>query len=75
MKQWWVKLPRYIKDQILICELNVYNFSKTKYVTSEERMLISMSIWLGNKINNGQIHNLTTFQKGLKILLGQRASS
>lgn len=71
----WVKLPKYIKDQILICELSVSNSSKTKCVTAEEKMLISMSIWLGNKTKNRQIHNLITFQKGLKILLGQRASS
>lgn len=71
----WVKLPKYVKDQILICELSVSNSSKTKCVTAEEKMLISMSIWLGNKTKNRQIHNLIAFQKGLKNLLGQRASS
>lgn len=75
MTQQRVKLPRYIKDQILICELGVYNSSKTKSVTAEESMLIGMRIWLGNEIKNRQIHNLITFQKSLKSLLGQRASS
>jgi len=70
MTQQWVKLPRLIKDVII-----VYNSSKAKSVAAEEKMLIGMRIWLGNKIKNGKIHNLITFQKGLKILLGQGASS
>lgn len=74
MTQQWVKLSRYITDQILICDLSVYNSSKTKPVTAEERTLITMKIWLQNKIKNGQTHNLITFQNSLKILLGQRAS-
>lgn len=63
MAQQWVKLTRYIKDQILICELGVYKSGKPKSVTAEERVFIVMSIWLGIKIKNRQIHNLITFRK------------
>lgn len=36
MAQQWDKLTRYIKDQILICELSVYKSGKMKSVTAEE---------------------------------------
>lgn len=60
MTQQRVKLPRHIKDQIWTCGLSAYNSGKTKSVTVEERVFTVASIWLGNKINSKQIHNLTT---------------
>lgn len=60
MTQLWVKLPRNIKDKIWTCGSSTYNSGKTKSVTVEERVFAVASIWLENKINNKQIHNLTT---------------
>lgn len=58
------------RDCLITNLKTVYNSGTTKYVTAEERILMSMSIWLGNKIEKGQIQNLINFQKSLTILLG-----